>query len=134
MELGVKPTGSGSKEEDQTGLQKSAESARENPPQAATYLGIPYAEIIRKWWAMYNDGNTPVKSNRDVLTFELAVNLRHICGFDRQVLDQVIPCYDGFPEDQKLKCIDSALGERRTSMPKRLKDVLSSCARTTPAA
>ena len=126
LELGVKPTGAGSKEEDQTGLQKSAESARENPPQAATYLGIPYAEIIRKWWAMYNDGNTPVKSNRDVLTFELAVNLRHICGFDRQVLDQVIPCYDGFPEDQKLKCIDSALGERRTSMPKRLKDVLSS--------
>ena len=125
-ELGVKPTGAGSKEEDQTGLQKSAESARENPPQAATYLGIPYAEIIRKWWTMYNDGNTPVKSNRDVLTFELAVNLRHICGFDRQVLDQVIPCYDGFPEDQKLKCIDSALGERRTSMPKRLKDVLSS--------
>ena len=126
LELGVKPTGAGSKEEDQTGLQKSAESARENPPQAATYLGIPYAEIIRKWWAMYNDGNTPVKSNRDVLTFELAVNLRHICGFDRQVLDQVIPCYDEFPEDQKLKCIDSALGERRTSMPKRLKDVLSS--------
>lgn len=100
--------------------------AGDNSPQAAAYLGIPYAEIIHKWWAMYNNGNTPVKSNRDVLTFELAVNLRHICGFDRQVLDQVIPCYDGFPEDQKLKCIDSALGERRTSMPKRLKDVLGS--------
>lgn len=100
--------------------------AGDNSPQAAAYLGIPYAEIIHKWWAMYNNGNTPVKSNRDVLTFELAVNLRHICGFDRQVLDQVIPCYDGFSEDQKLKCIDSALGERRTSMPKRLKDVLGS--------
>ena len=89
------------------------------------YLGIPYEVIIEKWWGMYNDGKTPVTSNRDVLTFELAVNLRHICGFDRQLMDRVIPCYDGFPEEQKMKCIDSALAERRTQMPKRLKDVLN---------
>ena len=88
------------------------------------YLGIPYSDIIRKWWAMYNDGCEPVKSNRNTLTFELAVNLRHICGFDRQLLDSIIPCYDGFPEAEKLACIDSALGEKRTQMPKRLKDVL----------
>ena len=89
------------------------------------YLGIPYEVIIEKWWGMYNDGKTPVTSNRDVLTFELAVNLRHICGFDRKLMDRVIPCYDGFPEEQKMKCIDSALAERRTQMPKRLKDVLN---------
>ena len=89
------------------------------------YLGIPYDKIIRKWWELYNDGQTPVKSNRDVLTFELAVNLRHIAGFDRETLDKVIPCYDGFPHDQKMKCIDSALSEKRTQMPKRLRDVLT---------
>ena len=89
------------------------------------YCGISYADIIRKWWQMYNDGHEPVRSNRNTLTFELAVNLRHICGFDRQQLDQVIPCYDGFPETEKLACIDSALGEKRTQMPKRLKDVLA---------
>ena len=89
------------------------------------YCGIPYADIIRKWWQMYNDGHEPVRSNRNTLTFELAVNLRHICGFDRQQLDQVIPCYDNFPEAEKLACIDSALGEKRTQMPKRLKDVLA---------
>lgn len=88
------------------------------------YLGIPYSEIISKWWAMYNDGCNPVKNNRNTLTFELAVNLRHICGFDRQLLDSIIPCYDGFPEAEKLACIDSALSEKRTQMPKRLKDVL----------
>ena len=88
------------------------------------YLGIPYEDIIRKWWSMYNDGYEPVRSNRNTLTFELAVNLRHICGFDRQLLDSIIPCYDGFPEAEKLACIDSALGEKRTQMPKRLKDVL----------
>ena len=89
------------------------------------YCGIPYSDIIRKWWQMYNDGREPVRSNRNTLTFELAVNLRHICGFDRQQLNQVIPCYDGFPETEKLACIDSALGEKRTQMPKRLKDVLA---------
>ena len=89
-----------------------------------SYLGIPYSDIIRKWWQMYNDSQEPVRSNRNTLTFELAVNLRHICGFDRQLLDRVIPCYDGFPETEKLACIDSALSEKRTQMPKRLKDVL----------
>ena len=94
------------------------------PQHTTSYLGIPYADIIRKWWQMYNDSQEPVCSNRNTLTFELAVNLRHICGFDRQLLDSIIPCYDGFPEAEKLACIDSALGEKRTQMPKRLKDVL----------
>ena len=93
-------------------------------PSSLSYLGIPYADIIRKWWQMYNDSQEPVRSNRNTLTFELAVNLRHICGFDRQLLDSIIPCYDGFPEAEKLACIDSALSEKRTQMPKRLKDVL----------
>ena len=110
--------------------QKAKDAAVENTSKKSNnstfeYCGIPYADIIRKWWQMYNDGHEPVRSNRNTLTFELAVNLRHICGFDRQQLDQVIPCYDNFPEAEKLSCIDSALGEKRTQMPKRLKDVLA---------
>lgn len=89
------------------------------------YLGIPYGEIIKKWWQMYNDGQEPMRSNRNTLTFELAVNLRHICGFDRNQLAQIIPCYDGFPEQEKMACINSALNEKITQMPKRLKDVLA---------
>ena len=89
------------------------------------YLGIPYSEIISKWWQMYNDGHEPVRSNRNTLTFELAVNLRHICGFDRSLMTQIIPCYDGFPEQEKMACINSALNEKITQMPKRLKDVLA---------
>ena len=106
--------------------QASAQPSAQGSQAAAgeAYLGIPYALIIDRWWAMYNDGQTPVRSNRNTLTFELAVNLRHICGFDRKVMDRVIPCYDGFPEAEKLACIDSALAEKRTQMPKRLKDVL----------
>ena len=107
--------------EEQEGHTGEEESEEEKPLR---YKGIPYDRIIEKWWTFYNDGEHPIRSNRNTLTFELAVNLRHICGFDRSVLDRVIPCYDGFPEAEKLSCIDSALGERKTQMPKRLKDVI----------
>ena len=105
----------------------SASTASTSAASAAqdNYLGIPYGEIIKKWWQMYNDGQEPMRSNRNTLTFELAVNLRHICGFDRNQLAQIIPCYDGFPEQEKMACINSALNEKITQMPKRLKDVLS---------
>lgn len=102
-----------------TSSASTASAAQDN------YLGIPYGEIIKKWWQLYNDGQEPMRSNRNTLTFELAVNLRHICGFDRNQLAQIIPCYDGFPEQEKMACINSALNEKITQMPKRLKDVLS---------
>ena len=103
----------------------SSASSTSSSSSSNDYLGIPYSEIISKWWQMYNDGHEPVRSNRNTLTFELAVNLRHICGFDRNLMDQIIPCYDGFPEQEKMACINSALNEKITQMPKRLKDVLA---------
>ena len=103
----------------------AASSASTTSAAQDNYLGIPYGEIIKKWWQLYNDGQEPMRSNRNTLTFELAVNLRHICGFDRNQLAQIIPCYDGFPEQEKMACINSALNEKITQMPKRLKNVLS---------
>ena len=88
------------------------------------YKGIPYDRIIEKWWTLYNEGEHPIRSNRNTLTFELAVNLRNICDFDRELMARVIPCYDGFPEAEKLACINSALSEKQTQMPKRLRDVI----------
>ena len=102
-----------------TAAASAASAAQDN------YLGIPYGEIIKKWWQLYNDGQEPMRSNRNTLTFELAVNLRHICGFDGNLMAQIIPCYDGFSEQEKMACIKSALGEKLTQMPKRLKDVLA---------
>ena len=104
----------------------SAASSASTPSVSQdNYLGIPYGEIIKKWWQMYNDGQEPMRSNRNTLTCELAVNLRHICGFDGNLMAQIIPCYDGFSEQEKMACIKSALGEKLTQMPKRLKDVLA---------
>lgn len=114
-------TGETGKDATETDAQETGKAATPDTPR---YLGIPYERIIRKWWEMYNDGQEPVKSNRDVLTFELAVNLRHICGFDRETMNSIIPCYDGFPQAQKMKCIDSALAERRTQMPRRLRETI----------
>ena len=108
-----------------TSASLSSSSSSSSSQSGNDYLGIPYSEIISKWWQMYNDGHEPVRSNRNTLTFELAVNLRHICGFDRSLMAQIIPCYDGFPEQEKMACINSALNEKITQMPKRLKDVLA---------
>ena len=115
----------GSKSQELENLRNSAQAASPSSSSSKDYLGIPYSEIIRMWWQMYNDGHEPVLSNRNTLTFELAVNLRHICGFDGNLMAQIIPCYDGFSEQEKMACIKSALGEKLTQMPKRLKDVLS---------
>ena len=116
-----------------TASEATSETETDQPqPAAATaskeqpmcYKGIPYDRIIEKWWAFYNEGEHPIRSNRNTLTFELAVNLRNICDSDPQLLDRIIPCYDEFPEAEKMACIRSALGEKKTQMPKRLKDVL----------
>ena len=108
--------------EEQEGHTGEEESEEEAP---LCYKGIPYDRIIEKWWTLYNEGEHPIRSNRNTLTFELAVNLRNICDSDPQLLDRIIPCYDGFPEAEKMACIRSALGEKKTQMPKRLKDVLT---------
>ena len=84
-----------SKNQAQPASASSITSPSTSPSSSSTssvsndYLGIPYSEIISKWWQMYNEGHEPVRSNRNTLTFELAVNLRHICGFDRSLMAQI---------------------------------------------
>ena len=93
------------------------------------YLGIPITEYIDMYWQLFYHGHTPSEGARDSLTFELACHIRHICGFDRDVMDAVIPCYDGFPEHEKLAKIDSALREERKQMPLRMRQVLEAVSR-----
>ena len=116
-----------SKEADETTTEEQEGHTGEEASEAEAplcYKGIPYDRIIEKWWTLYNEGEHPIRSNRNTLTFELAVNLRNICDFDRELMARVIPCYDGFPEAEKLACINSALSEKQTQMPRRLRDVI----------
>ena len=89
------------------------------------YHGIPFADIIRKYWEMNNRGFEPTKGDRDTLTYQLACDLRHICGRSFEWLDQVIPCYDGFPLEEKRAKIKSALASELNGFPMRLRNVLN---------
>ena len=88
------------------------------------YHGILFKDIIRKYWELWNEGKEPVEGDRDTLTYQLACDLRHICGRNADWLDEVIPCYDRFPQEEKRKKIESALQAKTEGMPYRLKQVL----------
>ena len=89
------------------------------------YHGIPFADIIRKYWEVNNRGFEPTQGDRDTLTYQLACDLRHICGRNFEWLDQVIPCYDGFPIEEKRAKIKSALASEFNGFPLRLRNVLN---------
>ncbi|MFW5613023.1 MAG: hypothetical protein ACOCNE_09215, partial [Prevotella pectinovora] len=91
---------------------------------AVAYQGIPYSAIIKKYWDMFYDGKEPCMGDRNVRTFELVMLLRSICDYSQEMLEAVIPRYDGFPEDEWRRTIESALKEPRKGMPYRLRQVL----------
>ena len=91
------------------------------------YNGIPYNDIVRKYWELFNGGKEPSDGDRNVLTFELAVTLRSICDYSLEKLMQVVPNYwhsDEAAEEWR-KTLENALKEPRKGMPYRLKQVLS---------
>ena len=114
-----------------TVMETKPDASPKNGASMVRYKGFSYQTIIAKYWAMFNGGHEPCEGNRNTLTFELAMMLRHICGFDRELLNQVIPDY--WPSDtthnEKLQCIDSALKEPRKGMPYRLRQVLEALQR-----
>ena len=98
-----------------------------------SYHGIPFTTILKKYWELNNGGFEPNIGDRDTLTFQLASDLRHICGRSAEWLDQVIPCYDGFPIEEKRQKIANALKSSYEGMPGRLKTVLDALEGRTPA-
>ena len=59
----------------------------------ARYNGVLFTDIIAKYWELFNGGKEPVEGDRNVLTFELAMTIRSICGYSLEKLMQVIPNY-----------------------------------------
>ena len=98
----------------------------------ARYNGMLFKDIIAKYWELFNDGKEPTDGDRNVLTFELAVTLRGICGYSVEKMLSVVPNYwakpDGTCPQEDLaewrKTIENALKEPRKGMPYRLKQVL----------
>ena len=107
----------------------SCSNKKETPCSFPThYHGIPFADIIRKYWEVNNRGFEPTQGDRDTLTYQLACDLRHICGRNFEWLDQVIPCYDGFPIEEKRAKIKNALASEFNGFPLRLRNTLSAFA------
>lgn len=88
------------------------------------YKGIPYSEIIDAYWKLYNDGQKPCEGDRNAKTYELAFNLRHICGFNERWLNAIIPTYDNMPLVEKQQAIHNACNARQSSMTIRLRETL----------
>ena len=113
-------------------IPSAVEGSPHDKPYPQDYNGTPYADIIAKYWELFNNGHQPVEGDRNALTFELAVTIRSICGYSLERLMQVIPNYwkktDGTcsQEDQTewRQTIENALKEPRKGMPYRLKQVL----------
>ena len=104
--------------------EKQADAVTEPQTFPTEYKGFAYKDILRKYWELFNDGKEPTEGDRDTLTYQLACDLRHICGRNAEWLDQVIPCYDGFPLEEKRQKIQNALAAKSEGMPYRLKQVL----------
>ena len=90
----------------------------------AKYKGMLYHDIIAKYWELFNDGKEPVEGDRNVLTFELAMTLRSICGYSLETMMRVIPNYWKADTDEWRRTLENALKEPRKGMPYRLKQVL----------
>ena len=116
------------------GRNKEALVAARNlsPGRTAEYNGTPYEEIVAKYWELFNSGKAPTEGDRNALTFELAVTIRSICGYQMEQMMQVVPNYwikpDGTCTEADMaeyrQTLENALKEPRKGMSYRLKQVL----------
>ena len=128
-ELFVNEEGGGNKEEE--GGEKKVVSPNTAQPSELKervgerlYNGLPYSHIVKEFLRQFNNGETPVEGNRNVMTFELAKALRSICDYNIDIMKQVIPRYDNFPEDEYTRTLQSALDEPRRGVSYKLQKVL----------
>ena len=104
--------------------EKKSASSASSASEKLEYHGLSSSEIVAKYWKLNNDGQPPTQGDRNTKIFDLACSLRHIFNFDRELLNRAIPNYDGFPQEEKMQCIDNALHEPRKYMPLKLTRVL----------
>ena len=110
-------------------VERSLDYARDDN---ADYNGMAFSDIIQKYWELFNGGKVPNTGDRNVLTFELGVTLRGICGFSLEQMMAVIPNYWAAPDGtcsaddlaEYQHTLENALKEPRKGMPYRLKQVL----------
>ncbi len=103
-------------------------AAQDTPWYPSDYNGIPFQEIIDTYWELYSDNQRPpTRGTRNCGYYELAYNLRHLCGFNADWLNAVIPDYafdETFGAEEKMQCIANGVNAKQTAMTYKIKDVL----------
>ena len=99
------------------------------PDPSLEYQGVPYSEYVETYWMLHNGGHLPTIGDRNTLTFELALSMRHITGFDVNLLDRIVPCYCNFSEAEKRRCIENAVNYKRGPMPRKMQEVINTIKR-----
>lgn len=97
-------------------------------PQARTYKGVPYSQIIRRWFAL--TGGEPTLGERNVRLYQLAAALRAICDNDPQLLLAVVPSY-GLPNEEMHAILQSACKEQPKGLSKTLRAAIEQAKRAT---
>lgn len=87
------------------------------------YMGISFKDIIAEWWKDTNGGKEPALGGRNTLLFGLAVNLRHLLGFNVEAMKKVIPRYE-LPEEEFDSIMKSAVNAYRSQMPVKLTAII----------
>ncbi len=97
---------------------------REKVKVPLTYQGMPYEEIIKKYWELFNNGKEPQEGARNSMTYELAKSLAPICEYDQQVMETVVPRYGGLGETEWHQTIENALKAKQAGIGYRMRKVL----------
>ena len=114
------------KNEEQSGNSDSSlftlhSSLEKNSQFPKDFKGIPYSEIIAKWWEQ--NGGEPQEGERNVKLYQLAVNLRAICDNKKELLMQIMPRL-GLDEQEFRSIIESACKEPPKGVSKVIQGIL----------
>lgn len=105
-----------------------APAAPAHQPQARTYKGVPYSQIVSRWFAL--TGGEPTLGERNVRLYQLAAALRAICDNDPQLLLAVVPSY-GLPNEEMHAILQSACKEQPKGLSKTLRAAIEQAKRAT---
>lgn len=110
-----------SQEEADIGSISSARNPAGNSVDELAFKGIPYADLIARWFRL--TGGEPVAGERNDRLHRLASHLRYITDNDESLLLRIMPRY-GLDEEEMRALIHSACTSKFCSMPRLMKDVL----------
>ena len=89
------------------------------------YGDLEYEVIINKWNELFYNSTQPTAQDALTRCYELAKALRNICNNDTELLNKIIPTFEGMTDAMKAAQIAKAVNSPVTQMPQGLRTVLN---------